>query len=128
MKNLDQIRAFHALAAANGQTFKGVNDGGIVKKIPTMIRENGFLGALAFACEKDKKGEAKNGDHHKVFEAILQHLKDPQVAVIEMNGVTVDELMAYVVGQSSAKLREITAESVAYLSYLRRFASKEDQA
>jgi CRISPR type III-B/RAMP module-associated protein Cmr5 len=126
MKNLDQIRAANALNAAAGNTFKGVNDGGIVKKIPTMIRENGFLGALAFACEKDKKGEPKNGDHHKVFEVILQHLKDPHVAVIKMDGSSVDALMTHVVAQSSVKLREITAESIAYLAYLRRFYSKED--
>lgn len=126
MKNLDQIRASNALSAANSHTFKGVNDGGIVKKIPTMIRENGFLGALAFACEKGKENKPKNGDHNKVFEVILQHLKDPQVAVIKMEGTSADALMAHVVAQSSAKLREITAESIAYLAYLRRFASKED--
>lgn len=127
MKNLDQIRAANALTAANGNTFKGVNDGGIVKKIPTMIRENGFLGALAFACEKGKESKPKNGDHHKVFEEILLHLKDPRVKVVpDTVGTSVDALLAHVVEQSSAKLREITAESMAYLSYLRRFASKED--
>ncbi|NLX24631.1 MAG: type III-B CRISPR module-associated protein Cmr5 [Lentisphaerae bacterium] len=126
MKNLDQIRAANALNAAQGNTFKGVNDGGIVKKVPTMIRENGFLGALAFACEKGKENKPKNGDHHKVFEVILLHLKD--VAVVEVDGSSVDALMAHVVDQSSAKLREITAQSMAYLSYLRRFASKEDEA
>lgn len=120
MKNLDQIRAANALEAAKSNTFAGVNDGGIVKKIPTMIRENGFLGALAFACEK------KGGDHGKVFEVILKHLKDPLVKVVDVPGTSADDLMAYAVNQSSAKLREITAESVAYLAYLRRFASKED--
>jgi CRISPR type III-B/RAMP module-associated protein Cmr5 len=126
MKNMDQIRAENALKAAQSK-FTGAEGGGIVKKIPTMIRENGLLGALAFACEKKSGGKSKNGDHHKVFEKILLHLKDERVAVVPATvGPKADDLLAHAVDISSAELRAVTDESMAYLAFLRRFASGED--
>ena len=119
-KNLDQIRAANAIRHS-GDTFKGVDGGSIVKKIPPMIRDNGFLGALAFAVERDKKENPKNPGHYHVFECILEHL-------ITLNRVPKDKcpdpfaLMQYLVNESdSAKLRDVTAESLLYMNYLRRF-------
>ena len=124
MRNLDQIRAKNALRAANETHFRGAEGGSIVKKIPTMIRENGLLGALAFACEKNSQGKAKSGDHHLVFEAVLLHLKDTEIKVVpETVGTSADDMLKYVAGVTSSELRAITDESMAYLSYLRRFAA-----
>jgi CRISPR type III-B/RAMP module-associated protein Cmr5 len=124
MKNMDQIRAENALKAADTVTFAGAEGGGIVKKVPTMIRENGLLGALAFACEKKADGKYKNGDHHKVFEKISVHLKDVRIASVPANvGTSADDLLRHVVQVSSAQLRAVTDESMAYLSFLRRFAA-----
>jgi len=123
MKNLDQIRAENALAASS-TTFAGAEGGEIVKKVPTIIRENGLLGALAFACEKNEKSLYKNGDFHKVFEKILLHLKDPRVSVVPaLVGNKAEDLLEHAVQVSSAELRTITDECIAYLSFLRRFAS-----
>ncbi len=118
MKNLDQIRAKNAYGASCNLQFKGENDGQVVKKIPTMIRENGFIGALAFAMEKQK-------GYIKVFDAILEHLRDPRVGAI--SDPTVDnsaKLMKYTCSGDASRLRDLTTESMAYLSYLRRFATK----
>lgn len=118
MNNLDQIRARNALEAAKGKSFKGANDGEIVKKIPAMIRQNGILGALAFAYEND----GKTG-HADVFRAIIRHLADKTVGVLKAEC----DLRLFIEGISqadSAKLRAITDESMAYLNYLRRFAKK----
>jgi len=124
MKNLDQVRAQNALNAAKSTHFEGAEGGSIVKKIPTMIRENGFLGALAFACEKNSKGEKKSGDHHLVFEKIMTHLQDKRIEIIPNDaGKTADDLLSHVTSVSSTELRAITDETMAYLSYLRRFAS-----
>ena len=121
MKNLDQIRAQYAFDAATNKEFKGEDGGMVVKKIPTIIRENGFIGALAFALEK-KKG------YKKVFEEILCYLSDKRVGVIrEANINSTENLLKYVCEGDSARLREVTAESMAYLSYLRRFATKGDK-
>ena len=49
IENLDQIRARNAWNACNGRTFSNADGGEVVKKLSPMIRENGMLGALAFA-------------------------------------------------------------------------------
>ncbi|MBO4630821.1 MAG: type III-B CRISPR module-associated protein Cmr5 [Lentisphaeria bacterium] len=118
VKNLDQIRAANAIKHA-GDTFEGVDGGSIVKKIPPMIRDNGFLGALAFAVEKDKKDNPKNPGHYHVFECILEHLK--KLNRIPDNCSDPFSLMEYLVESDSAKLRDVTAESLLYMNYLRRF-------
>ncbi|QBG48948.1 type III-B CRISPR module-associated protein Cmr5 [Verrucomicrobia bacterium S94] len=126
MKNLDQIRAKNALYAAKTTRFSGTEGGGIIKKVPTMIRENGLLGALAFACEKKKDGTYKNGDFHKVFEQILVHLQDERIGALKKVGAHADDLLEHAVLISSAQLRVITDEAMAYLAFLRRFASDEN--
>lgn len=117
MKNLDQIRAKNALEASTGKTFKGANDGEVAKKIPAMIRQNGILGALAFAKEND----GKTG-HADVFRAIVKHLKD--VKQLPGQKEDIDGFLNDLCAADSAKLRAITDESMAYLNYLRRFAKK----
>lgn len=119
-KNLDQIRAANALAAATGTTFRGANDGEVVKKIPAMIRQNGILGALAFAQENDTKT-----GHADVFRAIVAHLRvlrrlpDTVAAQGPLDG-----FMKHLCAADSAMLRAVTDEAMAYLNYLRRFAKK----
>ncbi|NCD32191.1 MAG: type III-B CRISPR module-associated protein Cmr5 [Spartobacteria bacterium] len=127
MKNLEQIRAENALNAAQKAHFRGADGGSIVKKIPTMIRENGILGALAFAVEQNDKGNYKNGDHAEVFKCIMRHLNDPRIASVQQLAETnnsPEALLAYLVQSEAQQLRAITAESMAYLTYFRRFATK----
>jgi len=115
MKNLDQIRAANAWAARD-TIGTGANQGDIVKKVPTMIMENGFLAAAAFA--KDSSGGYKT-----VFMAITVHLQT--LGIMEKKqGASVDDLITWLSAASSAKLREVTVETMAYLSYLRRFVQK----
>lgn len=124
MRNLEQIRAKNALEAASGKNFRGANDGEVVKKIPAMIRENGLLGALAFAAEaKEEKGQVKlkNPGHADVFRAIIRHLSDAKTIdrELELDGFVKDLCVS-----DAARLRAVTAEAMAYLNYLRRFARK----
>lgn len=120
MKNLEQIRAKNALEAATGRTFQGAGKGEVVKKIPTMIRENGILGALAFAQENDEKT-----GHADVFRCIIQHLttiqKMPGSGRKDLQGF-IDDLCA----SDAQVLRMVTTESMSYLNYLRRFAAKAE--
>lgn len=119
MKNLDQIRAKNALLAAPN-IGGGKNDGkSIAKKVPTMIMENGIIGALAFAIENDGNG------YSDVFNAIIAHLSDPDIAKLKQT-CSLEQFITWLTSTAdSARLRQITAESIAYLSYLRRFAKKE---
>ncbi len=124
MKNLDQIRAKNALeAAATG--YKGANDGEVVKKVPTMIRENGILGAAAFALETGK-------GYATVFEAIITHLETidrlpspPQSRESLRHESRLEAFITGLTATDAAQLRAVTAETMAYLNYLRRFAGKK---
>lgn len=114
MKNLEQVRAKNALLAARKYVFGGADGGeAVAKKVPAMIRENGFLAAAAFAMEKEK-------GYAEVFDACITHLSDPEIRLAK------NELLADMVeklsGATSDRLRLVTAESLAFLNYLRRFA------
>lgn len=127
MKNLDQIRASNALKATKEKTFSGKDGGEIAKKVPTIIRENGILGALAFALEKKgKKGEYAVAGMKDVLDAIVEHLSDPRIQRLPASVKDAEMWLEYLVNDSSSDaLREQTAEAMAYLSYFRRFAHKE---
>lgn len=125
MQNLSQLRAKHALNAATGKVFKGAGDGEVVKKIPAMIRQNGILGALAFAKDKDKDNK---GGHADVFRAIIDHLI--QLGRIEKkisDNKNLDAFIMYLCDADEATLRAVTDEAMAYLNFLRRFAKKESE-
>ena len=53
--NLDQMRAKNAFKACENNIFVGKDGGEVVKNLPPKIRENGILGALAFALSKKDK-------------------------------------------------------------------------
>ena len=111
MKNLEQIRAKNALEAAEKYNFKGKNEGDIVKKVPTMILENGILASAAFAKEAGKF-------YKDVFHAVIAHLKS-----IDMMPGNKNEILPWLTSDvDSSQLRAITSEVMAYLNYLRRFA------
>ena len=118
MKNLDQIRAKNALEAAHNKTYKGMNDGEVVKKVPAMIQQNGLLGTLAFAIDKEK-------GHADVLEACIEHYASlPNV--VKPNATDIEGFTNWLCGQDSAQLRAVTTEILAYLNYLRRYVKKED--
>ena len=114
VRNLEQIRAKNAYAARD-EIGTGKEGGrAVAKKVPAMIVANGFIGALAFAIED-------NGGYLTVFKAIIGHLHDAHlncgIGATEP-GSFLDELC----GRDADTLRAVTAESLAYLNYLRRFA------
>ena len=124
MKNLDQIRAANAISHQN-TVFPGAEGGEVVKKVPTMIRDNGMLAAAAFAAEPKGNGNYKNPGHKKVFDCIIEHLASNGVNLLE-RAMPLEDFIRFLVGGDSAVLRNITTESMEYLNYLRRFARKKE--
>ncbi|WP_295807809.1 type III-B CRISPR module-associated protein Cmr5 [uncultured Victivallis sp.] len=124
MKNLDQIRAANAIRHQN-TVFPGAEGGEVVKKVPTMIRDNGMLAAAAFAAEPKGNGNYKNPGHKKVFDCIIEHLASNGVNLLE-RAMPLEDFIRFLVGGDSAVLRNITTESMEYLNYLRRFARKKE--
>ena len=128
-RNLEQIRAKNALAAADS-IGKGKEGGrAVAKKVPAQIIQNGFLGALAFAIESSNDGKDDKNGYGNTFKAIQKHLKDIGKDI----GVCDGDLKGFLdglCGKSAAELRMVTDETLAYLNYLRRFAKpgKDEQS
>ena len=114
VRNLEQIRAKNAYAAR--ESIGTGKEGGraVAKKVPAMILANGFIGVLAFAIED-------NGGYLTVFNAIIRHLHD---ACLDCGVSATDpaKFLDELCSRDADTLRAITAESMAYLNYLRRFA------
>ena len=121
-RTLDQIRALNAYSAAGpGKTFDGKEGGEVAKKVPGLVVMHGLLGAMAFALsDKNKAG------HRAVFEAVRKHLRDPAIDDPTVRGVeSVESWFERLAEADSAQLRLTTAETLAYLTFFRRFAKKK---
>ncbi len=126
MKNLEQIRALHAHRFWNptderGQQrladVRGEQGGDVVRGLSSLIITNGLLATLAFAKEK-KKGyqtfmeeigrylSSQGGDGRKLFSTATN---------------TLDDFINMLTGGNSMVLQRASAESLAYLAYLKRF-------
>lgn len=109
MKNLEQIRAKNAIAG------EGVSLKDAAKKITTMIMDNGLIATAAFVKEK-------NDENFKaVFVCIGKHLSDPSIKLL-----THDELqkgfISTLCSKEADELRLITAETLAFMNYMRRLS------
>lgn len=127
MKNMEQLRSKHALTAA-GKSFHGRNEGDIIKKVPAMIQQNGFLGALAFAIEDEarveKQHENKVSGYALAFQAIQTHLQSREVAICPVGINTLRAFAEWLCAdeRDSLELRIVTSEAMAYMNVLRRYA------
>ena len=116
--NLELKRAKNAFEACGKNSFGGKDNGEVVKKLPPMIRENGLLGALAFAIE----GKNKTAGYRSALDAICLHLKELKRVEAGDAEALLNELIEE---SNSLKLRDVTTEAMLYLNYLRRFAKKK---
>lgn len=116
MQNLEQLRAQAALAPAKKL------DRSAISKLPALIISNGLLGTAAF-CVAPGGGENKR-DMLDALNATASHLAARQIIGRQhttAQGI-IDDLSA--VGRDVIHLQRATAEALAYLSYLKRFAQK----
>ena len=127
-KNLEQIRAENAYKATKDAKYAGKGNGEIAKKVPSYIRENGLLATLAFALEKKgKSGDYANDGMKRVLDAVAGHLADSRIARLNASDADSEAWIKYLIAEASSdELRDQTAETMAYLSYFRRFAHKEE--
>jgi CRISPR/Cas system CMR-associated protein Cmr5 small subunit len=123
MKNLDQIRAKNALRCQTdaGREVVGKDDGGVVKKLPPLILNHGLLATMAFAYGDNNKG------WRVLFDHIARHLADADVAIVPKDKTSHTALMEFLTGDTatSETLKLATAETMAWLSYARRFIKKD---
>ncbi len=122
MQNYEQIRAKNALAAAPNIGLGNEGGKAVAKKVPALIVQDGFLGALAFAIEKSNNGEDEKNGYGNTFKAIMKHLPEVKKDFGLCQGNNLQKFLDGLCGQSPEVLRAITEESITYLNYLRRFA------
>jgi CRISPR-associated protein Cmr5 len=95
----------------------------IVMKLPTLIITNGLGQTFAFLKSKGK------GDENKPEEKLYKDIEGWLENRIQWNAT--GELMERIIALPSDKFRQATAETLAYLSWMKRFADavlpKEDE-
>ncbi|HVV00600.1 MAG TPA: type III-B CRISPR module-associated protein Cmr5 [Verrucomicrobiae bacterium] len=117
MKNLEQIRAANALAYAKaGVGTRGRQGGNVLKKLPALVMGNGLLAAGAFAyAQKTDSGWRTCFDH------IAKHLSHNDIAITPGQD-NLEKLMEFLSAKSDSQaLKLATEETLAWLSYARRF-------
>ena len=121
MKNLEQIRAAKALAVAP-KTSKTA-----VSKLPAMILANGLLAAAAFAGEKKKDGKTpKRSEMKAALDGVAEHLAAAELSITVLaNAKTGEDLITKLSAADSGHLHRATSEALAFLSYVKRFTTKE---
>ncbi|MEI8040273.1 MAG: type III-B CRISPR module-associated protein Cmr5 [Verrucomicrobiota bacterium] len=119
MQNLEQIRAAAALPVARKTTKADVN------KLPAMIISNGLLAATAFANEN---AGTKRPKLAAVMNGVAGHLANSIHGLVLLQGCAnagamVERLSTQA---TSAELQRATAEALAFISFVKRFANKDE--
>ena len=122
MQNLEQIRAAAALKVADKTNKTDVS------KLPAMIIANGLLAATAFATESTKGGGYKREAMAEVLNGAAQHLANPVHGLTVLAGINNAGALVKALSEKacSAELQRATAEALAFIGYVKRFAQKED--
>jgi CRISPR type III-B/RAMP module-associated protein Cmr5 len=119
MKNLEQIRAANALDPAKELSRSAVN------KLPAMILANGLLATAAF-CNAEGSGENRR-DMQKALAATAKHLAERGLissATATVEKMIVEKMIDDLSKRTSYELQRATAEALAFIAYLKRFAPK----
>jgi CRISPR-associated protein Cmr5 len=120
-QTLDQRRAEQALKDVKQIEGAG-NDAlkkkyaALARKTPANLQSSGLGQSMAFL--RSKAGQKREGNEHwllyqHVSRWVMNEMKQPGKA---------DQLLEWVVGQDSPIYRQATAEAMAYLNWLKRFA------
>jgi len=107
-RDLDRCRAEAAWKAIEGIAATDKEYGSLAREMPTLIQVNGLAQTLAFL-------KAKNKTHHQ---SIFSHLSGWVCQHLGLQG----NLLESVLQMDSQLYRRATAESLAFLQWLKRFA------
>ena len=121
MQNLEQIRARNALARADEVRARN-NEGNALSGYPSLVTNNGLLATVAFSIQK--------GDQmQRIADAIGYHLSHLGVGhqgvnLLEGHPADASGILSRIsaVNADAMLLQRCTAEALAFLAYLKRFA------
>lgn len=111
MPNLEQIRAAAALPVAANLRRSAIS------KLPGLILNNGLLATAAF-CGADKHPNLATA-----MEAVATHLAAR--GIVGNQVATIQAMIADLSARNSLDLQRATSEALAFLSYLKRFATND---
>lgn len=115
MQNLEQIRAAAALPVAAQLNRSAVS------KLPGLILNNGLLAASAFC---DAAGGGNNRpDQATAMDAVAVHLAAR--GIVGGHVQTIQSMITDLSARDSLSLQRATSEALAFLSYLKRFATND---
>lgn len=122
MKTLSQIRSANALSSSKISGMgHGQKGGDAISGFPMLIKTDGLLAAIAFSLETNKEGKSKQEGALHIVKAIALHLSTEGIQICDAE--TARDLIDELSGDDSNKLRRATAETLAYLAYLKRFVA-----
>jgi len=130
LQTIEQKRAASAwemikvVKAQSGEDFKKKYSG-LARSMPAMIQNAGMGQALAFLRAKDKGNKGQQGKKLTAEWLFYCHLsswmeRQQQTPIIEK-----EKLLEWLIQQSSEQYRQVTAEIIGYLRWLKRFAEAE---
>ena len=121
LQNLDQIRARNALNFSKKGAVAGKEGGEVIKKVPPLVLNHGLLATAAYSF-------TERGAWPEVFDAIAQHLADPDINVIPRECGDRSKMLDHLTSDkaTSETLKIATSETMAWLNFARRFVRKED--
>jgi len=120
MKNREQIRASNALKTLEaGARGRGVDDGDALTGFPALIIGNGLLATIAFS-------KKSGGGYIEICDAIAKHLSSSGIDILPTGTNTTDAMLNKLLAGESSLLRYCTAEALAFLNFLRRFAKAKN--
>ena len=117
IESIEQLRARNAFASAKNVAARD-DEGDALSGFSSLIINNGLLPALAFALEKD------NSQHRRICDALAKHIVSMKQFAFNCNrsDSSGSELQAWLIEGDSFRLRQVAAEAMAYLAYLKRYA------
>lgn len=120
LTNLEQVRAARAINDATliAEARHASKEGDQLSGYHSLIITNGLLATFAYSADK-------GGEHRLIAEALIRHISALQRAKL-FPGIPMPERLQTALSHISSKvdddlLRMMTAESMAYLNYLKRF-------
>lgn len=111
MQNLEQIRAAAALPVAVNLKRSAIS------KLPGLILNNGLLATSAF-CDANNRPDLATA-----MEAIARHLAARGIVGRQVNAI--QSMISDLSARDSLALQRATSEALAFISYLKRFATND---
>lgn len=121
-QTLDQERArqaWDAIQHIKGKDFEK-KYGSLVRRVPMLVLMNGLGQTLAFLRSKGKDTATNTNEHVVLFE----HLSDWTMRKVSCDNPS-ENLLDWICHNNSIAYRQATAEALAYLVWLKRFAEAE---